>query len=154
MKRFTVAASILALTVAAVPAAAADDVMSPAAGIAAAGLAAADVELSLPTINYSRGAVLPTLYVSLAGLQAYDVYATTTGLRRGAVEANGVMKNVAGNPAAMWAVKAGVTTATIVIAEQLWKQHRRTAAIVTMIASNGLMAVVAARNASVLRAQR
>jgi len=112
------------------------------------------VELSLPTINYSRGAVLPTLYVSLAGLQAYDVYATTTGLRRGAVEANGVMKNVAGNPAAMWAVKAGVTTATIVIAEQLWKQHRRTAAIVTMIASNGLMAVVAARNASVLRAQR
>ena len=83
MKRFTVAASILALTVAAVPAAAADDVMSPAAGIAAAGLAAADVELSLPTINYSRGAVLPTLYVSLAGLQAYDVYATTTGLRRG-----------------------------------------------------------------------
>ena len=154
MKRFTVAASILALTVAAVPAAAADDVMSPAAGIAAAGLAAADVELSLPTINYSRGAVLPTLYVSLAGLQAYDVYATTTGLRRGAVEANGVMKNVAGNPAAMWAVKAGVTTATIVIAEQLWKQHRRTAAIVTMIASNGLMAVVASRNASVLRAQR
>jgi len=118
---------------------------------------AADVDWSLPPIHIasaSRGAVLPSLYAGLAGLQAFDVYSTFAGLRRGAVEANGLMKGVAGNPAALWAVKAGATATSIIVAERLWKQNRRVAAIVTMVAANGVMAAVAARNASVLRAQR
>jgi len=118
---------------------------------------AADVDWSLPAIHVesaSRGSVLPSLYASLAGLQAFDGYSTLVGVRRGAVETNGIIKNVAGNPAALWAVKAGATTASIFVAERLWKQNRRMAAIATMVATNGLMAAVAARNASVLRAQR
>ena len=41
------------------------------------------------------------------------------------------MKNVVGNQAAMWAMKAGVTTGSIVVAERLWRQNRRVAAIAT-----------------------
>jgi hypothetical protein len=151
----------LVLTVSVMPAYAADrnaDDAAAVSGSVAGAVAplAADVDWSLPAVHVgdsSRG-VLPALYVSLAGLQAYDGYSTIRGLRQGAVETNGIVKGVAGNPAAMWAMKAGVTTASVVIAERLWKQNRRTAAIVTMVATNGLMAVVAARNAAVLRAQR
>jgi len=35
-------------------------------------------------------------------------------------------------------------------AEQMWRNHHRVAAIVMMAASNGIMAVVATHNASVL----
>ena len=149
----------LVLTFSGIPAFAADGDNAATVSGAAAAVAsvAADVDWARPSTyvgDLSRGGVLPSLYVSLAGLQAYDGYSTITGLKRGAVETNGIMKNVAGNPAAMFAMKAGVTAASILMAERLWKQNRRTAAIVTMIATNGLMAAVAARNASVLRAQQ
>jgi hypothetical protein len=99
----------------------------------------------------SRGPVLPLLYVSFAALNAYDGSSTLTALKLGAVEGNPVMAGVAARPAALWAVKAGVTTASVVVAERLWRQHHRTAAIVMMVVSNGMMAAVAARNASVIR---
>ena len=161
MNRFA-AATVLMLTIAAIPASAAeraDAATGAGQGVAAAVPAlAADVDWALPAVHIgagaSRGSVLPSLYVSLGALQAFDGYSTTTALRRGATEANGLMKNVAGNPAAMWIVKGGVTAASIYAAERLWKQNRRVAAIATMVATNGLMAMVAARNASVLRAQR
>jgi hypothetical protein len=99
----------------------------------------------------ARGPVLPLLYGTLAGLQFYDGWSTVTGLRRGAVESNPIMSSVAPNPGAMWAVKAGATMASIYAAERLWKRHRRVEAISTMIAVNGIMAVVAARNGTALR---
>jgi len=157
MKIRAIAGAALMLTVIATSASADDNAGSlaeRAAALAATSEGAAAPISFVHIPKPSRGAVLPGLYVSLAALQAYDGYSTMTGLQRGAVEANGVMKNVAGNPAALWAVKAGVTTTSIVVAERLWKQNRRGAAIATMIATNGLMAVVAARNASVLRAQQ
>jgi len=161
MKPFA-AAALLLLTVSVIPARAADG-SDAADGVASAVPAlAADVDWALPAVQLgsgsnmaaSRGSVLPSLYASLAALQAYDGYSTTTGLRHGATEGNGAMKNVAANPAAMWVVKAGVTTASIVAAERLWKQNRRVAAIATMVATNSVMAAVAAHNTSVLRAQR
>lgn len=100
-----------------------------------------------------RPRVLPALYVSLAALQAFDAYSTTAGLGRGAQEANPLMQRVAGNKAAFWAVKAGTTVASIWVAERLWKTNR-VGAIVTMVAVNSVMASVAARNASVLKAVR
>lgn len=100
-----------------------------------------------------RPSVLPALYVSLAALQAFDGYSTTAGISRGAQEANPMMGRVAGNSAAFWAVKVGSTAASIWIAERLWKTNR-VGAIVTMVAVNGMMASVAARNASVLKAMR
>jgi len=102
----------------------------------------------------TRGRMLPILYVNYVALQTYDGYSTINGVKRGAREVNPMMSSLAGNPAAVWAVKGGVTAASILVAERLWKQHRRRHALVTMIVSNGLMAAVAARNASVLRAQR
>ena len=115
----------------------------------------ADVDWSLKPIQIeatvSRGCVLPALYVSLAGLQAYDAYTTTIGLRGGATEANTIMRTAAGNPTALWVVKGGVSVATILISERLWKRGRRGQAIAMMAISNGMMAVVAAHNSSVLR---
>lgn len=102
----------------------------------------------------SRGPILPILYVSFAVLNVYDGSSTTTALKLGAAEGNPIMAGIAGHPAALWAVKAGVTAGSIVVAERLWRQHRRAAAIGMMIASNGLTAVVAAQNASVIRRLR
>jgi uncharacterized protein DUF5658 len=118
----------------------------------------ADLAWSLKPVDsggpLSRGAVLSTLYVSFAALQAYDAYSTMVGLRSGTVEANPVMSGVAGKTATLLAVKAGVTTATILVSERLWKQHRRAQAIAVMVMSNSLMATVAARNSAALRTQR
>jgi hypothetical protein len=163
MIRHTVAIAVVSttLTFSSTPAAAADGASDAAAAAGSVAVAvpalAADVDWALPAVHVpqsSRGSVLPALYIGVAGLQVYDGYSTLTGFKRGAIETNAVMKNVAGNPAAMLAVKGGVTAASIFMAERLWKQNRRTAAIVTMIATNGLMAAVAARNASVLHAQQ
>ena len=163
MFRMMVTALSLLLLVSRVPAAAADsDAAVPgsavglAASIAAAPLAI-DVDRVLPSVRtprMGRGSLLPTLYVSLSALNALDAHATTTGVRRGAVEANPLMRGVAGNPVATWAVKGGVTAASIVVAERLWRQNRRASAVAVMIISNGMMAAVAARNASVLQQTR
>jgi hypothetical protein len=164
----TAAALVLTVVVAAVaPASAADhDAIFVAATAEAAADAAAkdagsarplgtDVDWSLPAVQFgaptTRGGLLPALYVSLAGLNAFDAYSTSLGMSRGAAEANPLMQPVAGNAAALWAVKGGATAASILVAERLWKQNRRGQAIAVMVVTNGMMAVVAARNASVLR---
>lgn len=126
----------------------AEDSIAPAAGDP---IAPPGAEAARPA---SRGPILPILYVSLAVLNIYDGSSTTTALKRGAVEGNPAMAGIAGHPTALWAVKAGVTASSIVVAERLWRQHRRAAAIGMMIASNGLMVAVAARNGSVIRRMR
>ena len=98
--------------------------------------------------------MLAPLYVSFAGLQGYDGYSTLHGVSNGAREANAVVGGLATKPAAFWAVKAGSTALTIVVAEQLWRHHHRGEAIATMLMANGLMAYVAGHNASTLSATR
>ena len=131
--------------------------VTPLVGNMGSGLAHyRNVDWSLPTVEITaarRPSVLPALYVSFAALQGFDAYSTTTALARGAKEANPVTRGVAGNSAAFWAVKAGSTAASIWFAERLWKTNQ-VGAIVTMVVVNGMAASVAARNASVLRAQR
>jgi hypothetical protein len=117
---------------------------------------AGDVDWSLPPVEIGgerRPSILPVLYVSLAALQGFDGYSTTAGLARGARETNPVMTSAAGNSAAFWAVKAASTAGSIWVAERLWKNNR-VGAIVTMAVVNGVMASVAARNASVLKSLR
>jgi len=114
---------------------------------------AADTDWSLPPVRVGdpkRGTLLPMLYVGLGGLNAFDAYSTRKGLASGAVEANPFMKSAAGNSAAMWTVKAGVTAGTIAVAERLWRQDRKVAAITTMVISNAIVATVAAHNARIL----
>jgi hypothetical protein len=99
----------------------------------------------------SRGPILPVLYGTLAGLQAYDGWSTVRATTHGANEANPFMVGVASNSGAMWAVKAGSTMASIYAAESLWRRHHRAEALVMMVVVNGAMATIAARNASVIR---
>ncbi len=99
----------------------------------------------------TRGAALPLLYAGLIGLQAYDGFSTSRGLQNGAVESNALMASVVKHPVSLWGAKAGTAFASIYIAERLWKQHRRGAAIAMMVASNAMMAAVASNNAKILR---
>ena len=93
------------------------------------------------------------MYVSLAALQAYDGYATLRGVRGGATEMNPLVGGLASQPVPFWALKAVSTVTSIYFAEQLWRQHKRGRAIATMVVANAVMGAVAARNASVLKAQ-
>ena len=95
--------------------------------------------------------LLSSLYAGSAFLQGYDAYSTLTALKSGAVEANPLMKGITKSPAAFMALKAGMTMASIMSAERMWKNNYRAGAVIMMIASNGMMAAVAAHNASVLR---
>jgi hypothetical protein len=114
-------------------------------------------DASLPAIHFgqaTRGGLLPTLYVSLAALNALDAYTTSKGLSQGASESNPMMRAVVGNQATLWAVKGGATAGSIFLAERLWRNNRKAQAIAVMVATNGMMAAVSARNASVIRQQR
>lgn len=97
-----------------------------------------------------RPGLLPALYVGSASLQAFDAYSTLSVLEAGGREQNPLMKGVVKSPATFIAVKAGITAVSIVAAERLWKNNNRLGAVLLMAASNGMMAYVAAHNASVL----
>ena len=107
------------------------------------------IEINIP--KATRPSALPAMYVSLAGLQAYDGYSTIRGVRNGATEANPLVGGLASQPAAFWTVKALSTVTTIYFAEQLWRQHKRGQAIMTMVVANAVMCAVAAHNMSVIR---
>jgi hypothetical protein len=122
---------------------------------AAAPALAADIDWSLAPVHVTtagRGGMLSSLYVGLASLNAFDAYSTMKGVRTTlGAEANPLLRGAAKTPAALWLVKGGVTAGSIVVAERLWRSHHRTQAIAMMVVSNGVMAMVAAHNASVLR---
>ena len=101
----------------------------------------------------SRPKMLPVLYASYAALQAYDVYSTKQALAGGAHEANPLMQGATRNSTTFMAVKAISVVGAIVASERLWKTNK-VAAIAVMVASNGIAAVVAARNTRVLSQQR
>lgn len=141
MFRITAAATVLVLGVLTLPASAANEDSGPR------------TVLTLPVVRTpTRPAALPLLYVSLAGLQAYDVYSTRTALGRGAYEANPLMGGVAGSTTGLVVAKAVSTAGIIFISERLWKRNR-VGAILTVIAANGVMAAVAMNNARVLNQQ-
>ena len=100
-------------------------------------------------LRISRGVALPVLYGTLAGLQVYDGWSTMKAVNLGASEANPAVAGIVSHAPAMWAVNAGATLVSIYAAERLWRRNRRTEAIITMIAVNSAMVVVAAHNASV-----
>ncbi len=154
----TVAALMLSSFVVVTPALAADGPIADQAlaAVTEATLATPPAPLTRArtAVRRERSIVLPSLYVSLSALQAYDVYSTLTATRLGATEANPLMQGMVGNPTAFIAMKAGVTGVSIYAAERLWRQNRKKSAVLLMVASNGLMAYVAAHNASVLRTVR
>jgi hypothetical protein len=153
---FRTALVVLALTAATVTpasAAGADADTLFMASAAAAPMLAADIDWSLAPVHVgspARGRILPALYVGLAGLNAFDAYSTLKGVKAGVgTESNPLLRGAANNPVALWAIKGGVTVGSVVFAERLWRAHRRTEAIAMMVVSNGVMAAVAAHNASI-----
>jgi hypothetical protein len=156
MHRTIAAACFAAAATLAVPAHAADDTATlPLASAAVSSAAGVDIDWSPGPVDAgarrpSRGPLLPSLYVSLAGLSAFDAYSTRAAISSGALEANPIMRKAARNSTAMWAVKSGATATTIILADRLWRQNRKAHAIAVMVVSNGLMAAVAAQNARVL----
>ena len=154
----TAAAILLSLSLSSVSAFAAEtkNEAPTEAVMAGATPPAAGVDWSVRSVLFApdkRPAVLPLLYVSFAALQAYDGYSTGQGLAHGGHEANASMQTVASHSAMLWAVKAGMATGAVLIAERMWKENK-VAAIAMMVAANGVAAIVAAHNASVLKQLR
>jgi Domain of unknown function (DUF5658) len=118
-------------------------------GVAAPGRADDESE-SLPRSMQQRPSTLLPLYASFAALQAVDMHSTWRALDQGAVEGNPLLMNVAGNKAALFAVKAGGTAAVIGVSEALWKKNR-TAAILFMISANAGMTWVVEHNYRAVR---
>ena len=101
----------------------------------------------LADVTQPRGVLVP-LYVSYAGLQLLDAHSTNSALDNGASERNPMMRGMASRPAALLAVKAGVTVSTILIAERV-RRKSRTGAIVLMAVLNSAFATVVAHNYAV-----
>src|SRR5216684_3890943 len=158
MRRILVG-SLVGLLLTASSAFAADDntatTLTPAMAAAATTLAqrpelAAGINFAPRRPAPGRPLVLPTLYAGSALLQGYDAYSTLNAIKHGATEANPLMKGVTRSPIALIGLKAGVTAMSIMAAERMWKNDNRLGAVLTMVASNSMMAMVAAHNASVL----
>src|SRR5215510_6993313 len=157
--RRTLVGSLVGLLLMTSGAYAADDnntekTVTPAVAAAATTLVrpslAATVNVAPRVTEPHRPPMLPTLYAGSAFLQGYDAYSTLTALKHGGTEANPLMKGITRSPVAFIGLKAGVTTMSIVAAERMWKNDNRLGAVLTMVASNGFMAMVAAHNAAVL----
>jgi hypothetical protein len=101
-------------------------------------------------LEQQRPAALVPLYVSFASLQALDAHSTARALDRGAVEANPMMKGLAGNTAGMLAVKAAATAGVVYSAERIWKRNK-TAALLFMVAANSAMGWVVQHNYRAVR---
>ena len=106
----------------------------------------------LPRESNRPSALMLSLYASTAALQMLDVHSTMTALDNGAVEANPLMKNVAGNKAAFVALNAGVAVSTILAARNMAKRNK-VAAIATLIAVNSAYAFIVSHNYKVARGQ-
>ncbi len=112
------------------------------------------VELTLNRVERSlatrRPMLLPALYASFAALQVMDFVTTRQGLANGAREANPLMQGVAGNSAALFAVKAAGAAGSIFLAEKMWKRNP-VGAIAMMVAMNSVYGIVVGHNYSVVR---
>ena len=103
----------------------------------------------VPAPSSRPGALVP-MYVTLATLQGFDIYATSSAVRQGATEVNPVMKPVAGSNVASIVVKAAATAGSIYFTERAWKQNRK-GAVILMTAINVATAAVVAHNTQVAR---
>jgi hypothetical protein len=107
-----------------------------------------------PAATVHRPRALVPMYAGFVALQGYDTYSTLKALRGGAIEVNPLMGGAANQLTVFVAVKSATTFGAIYASERLWRKHRKGAAVAVMAFNNGLTAIVAVHNASVLRAQR
>jgi len=98
----------------------------------------------------TRPTALIPMYAGLAALQGFDIYTTSSSVANGGVEANPLMKPVAGRNVACVVVKAAATAGSIYFTERAWKQNRK-GAVILMTAINVATAAVVAHNTKVAR---
>jgi hypothetical protein len=95
---------------------------------------------------FTEPAVRPTmlvpLYISMATLQALDVVSTRQAIGAGGTEANPLVAPLSGSPAAMLAMKAGVSAVTILVSERMWRHNRKGALLMLFATNIGYAAVV------------
>jgi hypothetical protein len=108
--------------------------------------------LTIVPPSTSRPAALMPMYASLAALQGFDIYTTSAALKSGGVEANPIMKPVAGKNMASIVVKAAATAGSIYFTERAWKQNRK-GAVILMTVINVATAAVVAHNTQLARQQ-
>jgi len=110
------------------------------------------IDARLPVVDATGAStsLRRSMYVSFAALQIMDGISTRKALSNGGTEANPAMSGLAGNSAALFAVKAGTTVATTYFAERLSKNHPR-AATIMMAVLNVTYAAVVAHNYRVAR---
>jgi hypothetical protein len=113
------------------------------------------IDLAIPRSDdsgFAAPALRRSLYVSFGALQILDAVSTRQALSAGAREANPTMSGIAGNTAALFAVKAGTAVATTFFAERVAKKHPRRAAVLMAVLNTAYVAVVA-HNYRVARAR-
>jgi len=92
------------------------------------------------------------LYYGYAVLQMTDAATTLVSVNRGAREANPLLQDAAGSPAAMIGIKAATIAGTILMLEKVRRDHP-VVATASLIAINATLAVVAVNNVSVVTRQ-
>lgn len=107
----------------------------------------------VPPPTTTRPMALIPMYASLAALQGFDIYTTSSSLKHGGVEANPLMKPMAGRNLASIAVKAAATAGSIYFTERAWKQNRK-GAVILLTAINVATAAVVAHNTQVARQRK
>lgn len=93
------------------------------------------------------------MYYGLGALQATDAVTTLVSVGRGAREWNPLLQGASRNPAAMFAIKAGVVAGTVFALEGIREEHP-VIAVATLIALNSSLAIVAVNNVSVASRQK
>ncbi len=112
------------------------------------------VRVPAPQANVQNASiVLPALYGTYGVLQAMDIHSTMAALNNGAHEVSPLLRSTASNPWASTAIKAVTTAGTLYFVSRMAKHHRK-AAIITMIAVNGVTAAVVLRNRALARRGR
>lgn len=109
-----------------------------------------------PLVLYRRltdPAFVRKMYFGLGALQATDAVTTLVSVNRGAREWNPLLRGAVRNPAALFAIKAGVVAGTVFTIERIRKEHP-VIAIASLIAINSTLAVVAVNNVSVAARQK
>ena len=125
------------------PALPADTIAEPSTTIADAAQSR-PVDLIAPRGDGSFStSIRRSMYVSFAALQIMDGISTRKALSSGAREANPMMSGIAGNSAALFAVKAGTAAATTFFAERLARKHPRAATIMMAVLNTTYAAIVA-----------
>jgi len=94
-----------------------------------------------------------TLYFSTVSLQMLDAHSTHFLIDKGGRETNPMLAWLTPNKPAFYAAKAGFAAATILAAHSLAKRNKP-AAIITLVAVNGVYAAVVAHNYRAANSQR